>query len=92
MKVPWHTCPCRIIGTDHSFLYPLYLALGTDDAGRQAAYRELFRDALEPGLVDEIRRATNGNFVLGNESFAAQVSAPSGSGRRLGSLAARASL
>ncbi|MGB5234620.1 MAG: transposase, partial [Candidatus Macondimonas sp.] len=42
--------------------------------GRQAAYRELFRDALEPGLVDEIRRATNGNFALGNESFATQVS------------------
>jgi putative transposase len=51
------------------------LALGTDDAGRQAAYREWFRDALEPGLVDEIRRATNGNFALGNESFATQVSA-----------------
>lgn len=54
--------------------HPLYLALGTDDAGRQAAYRELFRYELEPGLVDEIRRATNGNFALGNEFFATQVS------------------
>ena len=58
--------------------HPLYLALETDDAGRQAVYRELFRDELEPGLVDEIRRATNGNFALGNESFAAQVSAALG--------------
>ncbi|HRP77103.1 MAG TPA: transposase, partial [Rhodocyclaceae bacterium] len=37
-------------------------------------YRELFRHELEPGMVDEIRRATNGNFALGNERFASQVS------------------
>src|SRR3990170_3639579 len=45
--------------------HPLYDALG-DAAMRQAAYRELFRHELEPGMVDEIRRATNGNFALGN--------------------------
>ena len=54
--------------------HPLYAALGLDGASRQAAYRELFRYELDPGLVDEIRRATNGNFALGNERFAAQVS------------------
>jgi putative transposase len=54
--------------------HPLYEALGLDAAARQAAYRELFRYELEPGLVDEIRRATNGNFALGNERFAMQVS------------------
>ena len=53
----------------------LYDALGADAASRQAVYRELFRYELEPGLVDEIRRATNGNYVLGNEDFAAQVTA-----------------
>ncbi len=53
--------------------HPLYTALGGDAASRQAAYRELFRYALEPGLLDKIRRATNGNFALGNEHFAAQV-------------------
>lgn len=58
--------------------HPLYEALGLDGASRQAAYRELFRYELEPGLVDEIRRATNGNFALGNERFAAQVSAALG--------------
>ena len=54
--------------------HSLYAALGLDDASRQAAYRELFRYELDPGLVDEIRHATNGNFALGNERFAAQVS------------------
>jgi putative transposase len=58
--------------------HPLYTALGLDAAGRQAAYRDFFRYELEPGLVDEIRQATNGNFALGNELFAAQVSAALG--------------
>ncbi len=54
------------------------MALGLNDVGRQAAYRELFRFELEPRLVDEIRRATNGNFALGDESLAAQASAALG--------------
>ncbi len=58
--------------------HELYLALGGDDAARQAAYRELFRSELEPGLVDSIRRATNGNFALGDERFAARISAALG--------------
>lgn len=58
--------------------HSLYLALGSDDSGRQAAYRELFRHELEAGLIDEIRRASNGNFALGNERFAAQVAAALG--------------
>lgn len=55
--------------------HPLYEALGLDAPSRQAAYRELFRYELEPGLVDQIRRATNGNFALGNERFAADAAA-----------------
>ena len=46
--------------------------------GRQAAYRALFRHELDPGLVDGIRRATNGNFALGTALFGAQVAAALG--------------
>ncbi|MDZ4263309.1 MAG: transposase [Pseudomonadota bacterium] len=53
--------------------HSLYATLGGDADSRQAAYRELFRYELEPGMVDEIRRTTNGNFALGNERFAAQI-------------------
>jgi putative transposase len=53
--------------------HPLYEALGCDAPSRQAAYRELFRYELDPGLVDEIRNATNGNYALGNERFTTQV-------------------
>jgi len=54
--------------------HSLYLALGKDAASRVAVYRELFRYELESALVDEIRRATNGNYALGNAAFATQVS------------------
>jgi len=53
--------------------HPLYQALGHDEADRSEAYRELFRDLLEPGMVDEIREATNGNFALGHPAFIAQI-------------------
>lgn len=53
--------------------HPLYQALADDPAARQLAYRELFRDALEPGMIDSIRQATNGNFALGTHRFAEQI-------------------
>ena len=72
----WSSYRSNAQGEPDSQLKPhsLYLALGKDAASRAAAYRELFRYELEPGLVDEIRRATNGNYALGNAAFAAQVS------------------
>lgn len=48
----------------------LYQALGEDGASQAAAYRELFRHALEPGLVDQIRAAIIGDFALGDWRFA----------------------
>lgn len=72
----WSSYRRNAQGEPDSLLKPhsLYLALGKDVASRAAAYRELFRYELEPDLVDEIRRATNGNYALGNETFAAQIS------------------
>ena len=53
--------------------HPLYSALGPDENTRQLRYRELFRFQLDPGLVDEIRAATNGNYALGSSAFQAQA-------------------
>jgi putative transposase len=50
-----------------------YESLGSDPEARFVAYRELFRFELDPGLVDEIRKATNGNFALGDQRFAALI-------------------
>ncbi|GMV76378.1 MAG: hypothetical protein AMXMBFR78_33270 [Rubrivivax sp.] len=58
--------------------HALYLGLGQEAVCRQAEYRELFRLELEPGLVDQIRQVTNGNFALGNSRFADEIAAALG--------------
>lgn len=47
----------------------LYQSLGTTDASREKAYRELFRIYLNDEQVHEIRAALNGELVLGSETF-----------------------
>lgn len=76
-EYPWSSYRANGEGVENALIRPhgLYDALGLEATSRRAAYRELFRHELEPGLVDQIRRATNGNFVLGNERFAAEVAA-----------------
>ncbi len=58
--------------------HELYNALGLDADERRIAYRELFRYQLEPGKVDEIRSATNGNYALGSSLFQEQIAAELG--------------
>ena len=58
--------------------YPLYQALSQDERLRAESYRELFRYQLDPGLVDQIRAATNGNYALGSPKFSAEVEAALG--------------
>jgi hypothetical protein len=46
-----------------------YCALGRSEAARREVYRELFRARLETAVMNEIRLATNGGFVLGGARF-----------------------
>ncbi len=71
----WSSYRGNAQGEVSSLLEPhgLYNALGTDEASRRENYRDLFRYHLEPGLVDDIRVATNGNFALGNDLFKEQI-------------------
>ena len=50
-----------------------YQALATDLSLRAERYRALFAAHLDAGLVKQIRAATNGNFVLGNDRFREEV-------------------
>lgn len=72
----WSSYQSNAQGADSTMIKPhvLYEALGRDAETRQAAYRELFRYQLDPGMIDQIRTATNGNYVLGNALFKAQIS------------------
>jgi len=73
----WSSYRHNAQGDENCLIQPhgTYLSLGLDDMNRKAAYRELVRGHLQPDLVDEIRVATNGNFVLGKTVFAEQVAA-----------------
>jgi putative transposase len=53
--------------------HDVYEALASSQQERGRNYRELFRYQLEPGIVDEIRQATNGGYVLGREDFKEQI-------------------
>jgi putative transposase len=71
----WSSYAANAQGQANILITPhmLYNSLGDTQKGRQAAYRELFRYQLEPGLVDEIRKATNSNYALGSEQFCKQI-------------------
>jgi putative transposase len=62
----WSSYQANAQGDGNVLISPheFYMVLGPDVVHRQAAYRELFRYELDPGLVDEIRHATNGSFAL----------------------------
>jgi putative transposase len=74
-EYPWSSYRANAQGEANKVLaaHPLYTSLGSSKSERNSAYRELFRYQLDPGVVDEIRAATNGNYVLGNREFQAQV-------------------
>lgn len=71
----WSSYRANAQAEQNALLRPheIYMKLGHETNSRQAAYRDLFRSELEPGLIDEIRAATKGNFVLGNARFAEQI-------------------
>jgi putative transposase len=50
-----------------------YQSLAADALLRAERYRTLFSAHLDLGLIEQIRSATNGNFVLGNDRFRDEV-------------------
>ncbi len=68
---PWSSFCANAQGKPDALVTPHadYIALDCEPPARRRAYRQLFRAHMDPTLVDEIRAATNGNFVLGNARF-----------------------
>lgn len=71
----WSSYRAHAHGAFDTMLKPhsAYLALGTNPDERQQRYRMLFREQLGQQVLEDIRDATRGNFVLGNPKFAAEV-------------------
>ena len=51
----------------------MYKGFGLTETLQQSSYREIFRNELEPDLLNEIRNATNGNFVLGETALRSRL-------------------
>lgn len=72
---PWSSYACNGQGQADPAITPhlLYLQLGATPAERRRRYRALFKAGMDDRLLDEIRSATNGNYVLGTERFSEQI-------------------
>ena len=70
-EYPWSSFGANGQGKPNLLLTPhqIYIEIDQDAERRISLYRELFRYQLEPGLIDEIRKATNSNLALGNDQF-----------------------
>jgi putative transposase len=71
----WSSFAANALGHRDPLLTPhsLFLALGTREASRRAAYLELFRSELEPRELEEIRASANAGYALGNERFRKEI-------------------
>ncbi|MCU7846167.1 MAG: transposase [Candidatus Thiodiazotropha sp. (ex Monitilora ramsayi)] len=74
-EYPWSSYGANAQGEESNLLTPhnAYQTLGFTEESRRSAYNDLFRYHLEDGLIDQIRTATNGNYVLGNQHFQKQI-------------------
>ena len=61
------------IASDLVAPHPSYLSLGSNKAERLKAYRQFLEQGAEDFELKEIRNATNGNFVLGDDRFQAEI-------------------
>lgn len=67
----WSSYRANAEGSESHLVTPhdVYLRLGQENAERQAAYRDLFQDELPSEHLEFIRRATNGNYAVGDAAF-----------------------
>jgi len=67
----WSSYQCHALGRAVRMCTPHteYLSMGSTDAIRQRAYRELFRSHVDDELIGDIRLAVNKGMALGNERF-----------------------
>jgi putative transposase len=90
IEYPWSSYAANAEGKPVTWLTPHgeYLALGSDEEMRRAAYHSLFESDLDSGLLREIRVSTHGGYVIGNNRFREEIESalklratPHGAGR-----------
>lgn len=85
LNLCWSSYRANALGAADPLLspHPLYLALGADDDARRAAYRELFRGALDEEPLSDLRLALNQDQPIGNARFYREIEAMTGQRRAL---------
>ena len=76
----WSSYRSNALGLADSLLteHPLYTGLGASPAGRQHAYRNLFRERLEDASLACIRTATASGHLLASQGFRKEIEAARG--------------
>jgi putative transposase len=74
-EYPWSSYAANATGKSLPWLTPHgeYLALGSDEEKRQAAYRGLFATELDQQLLREIRVSTHGGYAIGSSRFRGEI-------------------
>ena len=71
----WSSYRCNGEGKVNELItqHDQYQKLAVEEKERRAAYRELLKSHMDEDLNKQIREATNGNFVLGNDRFQKEI-------------------
>ena len=74
-EYPWSSYAVNGDGMISSLVtpHPSYVGLGDDKQERLECYRQFLGECIEENVLEEIRYATNGNFVLGDDRFSAEM-------------------
>ena len=74
-EYPWSSYHANALGkADHLVVvHDIYQALGTDVEERYKNYRTLFQHHIDEKELDEIRKAVDKAWVLGNDKFRTQI-------------------
>jgi putative transposase len=71
---PWSSYRCNAEGKAGDLIVPheQYMHLDREEGNRREAYRGLSKASVDD-IDNQIRAATNGNYVLGNQRFQEQI-------------------
>ena len=74
-EYPWSSYLINAVGKENMLIesHAQYLALANNEHSRLAAYRELFRSALDPNVIHDIRASLQTGTPLGNEKFRLEI-------------------
>ena len=67
----WSSYQANAQGAENTIIenHPIYTGLGIEDQERYGAYRDLFYQCVNEGVIHQIREALNHELVLGRSSF-----------------------